>query len=412
MKAIKYTVQSIAALLTVLCAAVMATVAVEAVRLPDAFNVVEGTPLVVKSGLPVQAEYRESRSSGTVESRRLSADRYTAELKLFGVFPIKSADVRVIDELYVRPSGESFGIKLFTNGVVVVGLSSVETAEGSARPAQAAGIQINDNILSVDGEAVHSNEAVAELISKSEGRTLCVRLIRNGQAHTLWLAPAKCKSDGAYKAGMWVRDSSAGIGTMTFYSPATGIAAGLGHGICDVDTGELLPLSSGEMVEAKISAVEKSVSGAPGELKGSLTGNRIGEVLLNSATGIYGSFAWDGSDSGLLPVAMKQEVKTGAAEILSTIDGGTVQRFTCELEKVRLDPDEQTQNLVIRITDGRLLARCGGIVQGMSGSPILQNGKLVGAVTHVFVGDPERGYGILAENMLNTAQSVAQQSAR
>ena len=208
---------------------------------------------------------------------------------------------------------------------------------------------------------------------------------------------------------MWVRDSSAGIGTLTYLDPESGIFAGLGHGVCDVDTGTLMPLYSGEAVNVAITGVTKGESGSPGELRGTFSQEApIGTLVKNEATGIYGQM--DGIPDILsqggepVAVAMRQEVHTGKAMIRTTISGDTPVEYEISIERVSLSEQNPTRNMVIRITDPRLLSATGGIVQGMSGSPILQNGKLVGAVTHVLVNDPTRGYGILIENMLETAQ--------
>ena len=212
-------------------------------------------------------------------------------------------------------------------------------------------------------------------------------------------------ADGSgYKAGFWVRDSSAGIGTLTFYDPENLSFAGLGHAVCDVDTGTVLPFSSGEIVTAAITKVKKGTAGAPGELGGTFTGTeRLGTVKINNETGLYGTLEYEiGGIS--VPLAPKQEIYEGAAVILSTIDGTETAEYDIIIEKISLSDDSLTKNMIIRVTDDDLIEITGGIVQGMSGSPIIQDGKLVGAVTHVFVNDPTKGYGIFIENMLETAE--------
>ncbi|MCL2884594.1 MAG: SpoIVB peptidase, partial [Oscillospiraceae bacterium] len=222
------------------------------------------------------------------------------------------------------------------------------------------------------------------------------------------LTPVKSVTENRYKAGMWVRDSAAGIGTLTFYVPGTNIFAGLGHAICDTDTGETMPLASGEIVPARIYSIKPGVAGTPGELRGGFEMGSLGSLTVNGDTGTYGQLTSLPAVHDAVPVAMKQEVKPGAAQILTTIDGTDPVLYDVRIDQVKYSDASPTRNLVITITDPRLLDKTGGIVQGMSGSPILQNGKLVGAVTHVFVNDPTRGYGIFAENMLKTADSVAQ----
>ena len=209
---------------------------------------------------------------------------------------------------------------------------------------------------------------------------------------------------------MWVRDSSAGIGTLTFYSPSSQVFAGLGHPVCDVDTGETLPLSSGEIVPAKIYSVNRGVSGTPGELRGGFEKGTLGNLTVNGETGIYGTLSNLPTLNDPVPVAMKQQVKSGSAQVLTTIDGTTPKLYDIRIDQVRYNDSSPTRNMVIVITDQELLDKTGGIVQGMSGSPILQDGKLIGAVTHVFVNDPTKGFAIFAENMLKTAETVAQQN--
>lgn len=215
-------------------------------------------------------------------------------------------------------------------------------------------------------------------------------------------------SGDGYKLGLWVRDSSAGIGTMTFYDPTTQVFGGLGHAITDVDTGEILPLGSGEIVSVDIEGAVKGQGGQPGELRGSFhTYDTIGSLEENRETGVFGVLTTPPEGGLLLPVALRQEVHTGPAQIYTTIDGRTPQLFDIEIERVNLTDANPTRNMVIRITDPELLTATGGIVQGQSGSPIVQDGRLVGAVTHVFINDPSRGYGIFAENMIETVWSLA-----
>jgi len=209
--------------------------------------------------------------------------------------------------------------------------------------------------------------------------------------------------NSGYKAGFWVRDSAAGIGTMTFYDPKTMTFAGLGHAVCDVDTGGAILFSSGEITPAAITKIRKGVSGAPGELGGVFTGGDIGTVSINNETGLYGTLDYE-IEGFSAPIGLKQDVYEGAAVIYSTLDGTEVTEYDIEIEQINLSDNSMTKNMVIRVTDEDLIELSGGIVQGMSGSPIVQDGKLVGAVTHVFVNDPTKGFGIFAENMMEMAE--------
>ncbi len=375
--------------------------------LPDQFYTVEGRAISFSSMPALSIEKASARDGVTPASGNQNATRI-GTIKLFGIFPIKSAKVDTIAEKMLIPCGTPFGIKMFTDGVLVVGLNDVQTKEGAVNPAKAAGLKLGDSILTIDGKQMYTNEDVGAAIAAAEGKSLWLTIRRNGTDQALILTPALSDSDGKYKAGIWVRDSSAGIGTITYYDPATGCFGGLGHAICDVDTGDILPLMSGEVVEVSIHGIVKGQAGIPGELRGAfLSPQSVGSLLLNNETGVYGQMDYcPETIAKAMPLAMKQEVKTGKATILTTLDGKTPQEYEIEIERASIGSANLTKNMVIKVTDPTLLAKTGGIVQGMSGSPIIQNGKLVGAVTHVFVNDPTKGYGIFAENMLETAKSA------
>lgn len=332
----------------------------------------------------------------------------TEQLRLFGIFPIKNVTVTEVAEPVVIPCGSPFGIKLLTEGVLVIELTGFDSGDGISSPARDAGIDEGDIIISISGKAVSTNSDVSRIIEASGGKTLGVELIRGGESRVVFIRPEISAADGCYRAGMWVRDSSAGIGTVTFYDPVTGIFAGLGHPVCDTDTGDILTMSAGEAAEVYISGIRKSSDGAPGELIGMFTSDRsCGDLILNSGAGIYGKMDSCPVSCGAVPVAMRQEIKTGPAEIYATVNGSVPEKYAVEIEKIDLSDSEDSHNLVVHVTDERLLDEAGGIVQGMSGSPIIQNGKLVGAVTHVLVRDPTRGYGIFADTMLDAADTAA-----
>lgn len=365
-----------------------------------------------------QAQEVQYNISGVL-SRQINFDQnsngnYNIDVKLFNSVPVKQVQVQVVDRKMVVPGGFPFGIKLSTEGVMVVGMSDIQNGTKNLSPAKDAGIKIGDVLLTINDQPIERNNDVADCISKSEGNEVKVTLVRESQEMELYLKPVKSEFDEGYKAGIWVRDSSAGIGTLTYYHPDSLSFAGLGHAVCDVDTGTLMPLSSGEIVDVNISGANAGHSGKPGELKGSFVGtDAIGTLVLNSDTGIYGYLKYDPELQDAIPMALKQEIKPGSATILTTMSGNKPQSFDIEIEKVNYSDTTTTKNMVIRIVDPDLLATTGGIVQGMSGSPIIQDGRMVGAVTHVFVNDPTRGYGIFAENMekalkdVETAQNAA-----
>ena len=304
--------------------------------------------------------------------------------------------------------GMPFGVKFYTEGITVVGFSDVDTDGGNKSPAYNAGMRENDIIISVNNAAVSSVEDFILAAEKSEGAPIDVGYRRLGKIYSVTFSPVLSKSENKYKTGMWIKDSTAGIGTVTYIVPETKAFAGLGHSICDASTGEILKLTRGVVMDVEISGIEKSVPGTPGELKGSFSSEKTGTLSENTSEGIYGVFAEipRGLDEGdIIEIADRCEVKEGAALIRCTLEDGVTGEYEVNLSEINFD-ESSNKNYVIEVTDPRLIEKTGGIVQGMSGSPIIQNGKLVGAVTHVFISDPKKGYGISIENMLESMPEI------
>ena len=306
----------------------------------------------------------------------------------------------------VVPMGRAVGVKLFSDGVMVVGFSQIPAAGGNVVPARTCGLREGDVITHINAAEVDTIEEVQQELAKIGGEEMSIRAVRDGKPLQVTAQAVKCSTDGSYKLGAWLRDSMAGIGTVTYYDPATGEFGALGHGINDVDTALLMPMESGGVLWASVTDVKKGTKGEPGELHGEfdLTAD-IGELWANTSHGVYG--ALDGKALDLaepVEVASKDQVETGKALIYSNISGEEVRSYEVEITKLFPHADDG-RDMMIKVTDPALLEATGGIVQGMSGSPILQNGRLVGAVTHVLVGDPTQGYGILAQRMLKTAES-------
>ncbi len=371
------------------------------------YKINKGDIFEINTVVPITAEYDAASMSGASLNSK-GQNKFTVELKMFGAIPFSSVDVEVVDEIYVAVLGNPFGIKLYTEGVIVIDTTDVSTNYGTVNPAVDSGIVKGDYILTANGENITCNEDIASIVSDSAGRPIKLVIKRNGKKKTVTVTPALSAETKNYQIGIWVRDSSAGIGTLTFYSPSTNVLCGLGHGICDNDTGSILEVETGQLVTASISAVQKGTSGSPGELKGTFKGETLSNIDLNCEIGVYGNLCGNINISALTEVALRQEVKNGKAQILCTVDGDTPKLYSCTIKKRAAGEHSNTQNLIVTVTDPELLKLTGGIVQGMSGSPILQNGKLIGAVTHVLVDDPTKGYAIFAENMLETAQSVAE----
>ena len=395
-----------AAALLPLCALIFTLVGMAESRLPDVFQNTESSDCFVLFHGAVTASATTGEKSQTVAAAGNDLEEW--ETRLFGVIPIKTVTVKNTDAPVVRLCGVPFGIKAYTDGVLVVGLCDVDEHGKNVSPAKEAGIRVGDVILSVEGMTVTTNEEIAAVISNGAGKPQAFRVRRDDVEFTAKVRAAYSASDGTYKAGMWVRDSAAGIGTLTFYDEQSGMLAGLGHAICDVDTGEALPISGGELVPAYIFDVNKGEKGKAGELRGSFVGGSFGELYKNAETGIYGLCSSPPTDGEWLTVAMKQQVKEGKAKIYACVEKDAPAWYDVEVEKVRYNEKALTRNMVVKITDERLLQKTGGIVKGMSGSPIVQDGRLIGAVTHVFVDDPTEGYAIFAENMWKTAVAVAE----
>lgn len=300
------------------------------------------------------------------------------------------------------PVGRAVGIKLFSDGVVVVGTSEVATGRGKVNPAKECGLREGDVITHINSTEVDSIEEVTALLQELEGQPMSIRAVRRDRQVQLTARAVFCPAEGTYKLGAWIRDSMAGIGTVTYCDPATGAFGALGHGINDVDTAALMSLSAGSIMETSVKAVKRSDPGDPGELRGDFAQQRdVGTLTANTAGGIFGTLADKDllpQNARALPIAAPQEVKTGPASILTTVAGSAPQEYAVEITKVYHNGG--LRNLLLRVTDPALLERTGGIVQGMSGSPILQEGRLVGAVTHVLIDDPAQGYGIFIDNML------------
>lgn len=343
--------------------------------------------------------------SSDISAAKVAFGRCMTENTGTGAECLKDNDIPVTRRRFpekVLVGGIPFGVKYYADGVLVVGMNDVETASGRKNPADAAGIKVKDVILSVNGQSA-DNESFSEAVRSSNGRSLTLQIKRENVYFDIKVQPVQDLS-GIYRLGCLVRDSTAGIGTVTYIDPESGTFAGLGHAICDVDTGEIMTLSHATVYGAVIHSVVQGKVGAPGELKGSFDDDvLIGSLYKNCEQGVFGklddSFVVGGGK--MLEVANTEEIKEGEALICCTLDDCGPQYYRINITKVYSDKTRTSRNMIIKVTDEKLLEKTGGIVQGMSGSPVIQNGKLVGAVTHVMVNDPTRGYGISIENMLH-----------
>lgn len=371
--------------------------------LPDRYTVNQGENLLLSQ------DFLSVRSPSSLSPASANQSQASQEIRLLGLIPLKTVSVQQRESVSLIPSGSPFGVKMFTKGAMIVGMENIATADGSCCPGKEAGLLEGDMVLAVNHKEITRNEEAAAIIQQSGGKPLVFTVQRGGQTKEITLQPVVSTIDGTYKTGIWIRDSAAGIGTITYIDPKNNIFAGLGHGICDVDTGEILPVGSGEICEVEIQSIKKGEHGTPGELQGVFTSSDpYGTILENNQTGIYGKLSQTPKGQKTYPMAHKQEVEPGEATILCMLEDGTPKQYQIEIVAVDYKDSTKTKNMTIQVTDPELISLTGGIVQGMSGSPILQNGKLVGAVTHVFVNDPQKGYGIFAENMYETSNQLEQ----
>ena len=307
-----------------------------------------------------------------------------------------------LPQVYV--GGYPIGLKLYADGVVIVGTEAVDTEKGNVNTAEKSGLRLGDIIKKVNGIEVKNNFGVSEIIEKSGGQELIFDVVRNGKSIQISFKAAFSVSEQKYKAGIWIRDSSAGIGTVSFCTQ-DGYFASLGHAVCDVDTKTTIPISQGECTDVKITSFIKGENGFAGELCGYLEKEKKGVIYSNDDLGVYGAFNSLPENLQLFQIADASEIVAGEAEIITTIESGKTESYSIIIERID-KASLDNKNLVIRITDRRLIEKTGGIIQGMSGSPIIQNGKIVGAVTHVFLNDATGGFGIFAQTQLERLEAV------
>lgn len=325
-------------------------------------------------------------------------------LQFFGLIPVKTINVDVVSNRNLVACGNTIGVKIKLDGILVIGISSVASNGQKTVPVRNTGIRPGSVIIGVNGRETGSINDLVDEIDQSGGRPLRIKYRSGDEVQEATVTPVRSSEDGKYHIGLWVRDSTAGIGTLTFYDTNTGKFGALGHGITDVDTGTLMKVKTGEILESDILGVKMSKSGVPGELKGVFSeGRHLGTILSNTEVGIYGKIdrsAMQRVKGRSYPVGVRANIREGPATILSNIDGKNIEEYDIVIQKVSRQNLNGSKGMIIKITDEKLLNATGGIVQGMSGSPVIQDGKIIGAVTHVLVNDPTRGYGIFIETML------------
>lgn len=331
------------------------------------------------------------------------------EVKLFGLIPIHRVTVNVVDPQTVIPGGQSIGVLLHSEGVMVVGEAAVQTARGEIKPAREAGISVGDLIIQVNDQKLTSEHQLQQAVDRCGrlGKKVTLVVKHGNKIKKLSIKPGLCRETGRYRIGLFVKDSTAGVGTLTFYEPHTKTYGALGHMINNYSGEGGTSTYDGKIVEASVKGLHPGRKGEPGEKMGVFKGESdiVGTIEKNTRYGIFGrlekAVVTNPYYNKPVAVALSYQVKPGPAEILTVLDENKIERFTVQIMQVW--PGNQNKGLVIKVTDRELIRRTGGIIQGMSGSPIIQDGRLVGAVTHVFINDPTKGYGVLAENMLKEA---------
>lgn len=322
----------------------------------------------------------------------------------------KTITVSVLPKVEVIPGGDCIGVKLYSKGVLIIGESKIQGIDGKFYSAYEEGtFKAGDILLKINDYEIENVNEVTTIIDNIKDNEIVVTYERNGEERTKKITPIKCIDDGKYKIGLWIRDGAMGVGTLTFYSPENLKFAALGHGISDEDSKSLIKLEKGNIYGAKVLSVNKGKSEAPGEIKGYLDEyNEFGNISINSNNGIYGEMNNIESDiitREKMPVASRNEIEIGPANILCTVDQSQeIKSYDIEVVKISNSVSNDAKGMVIKVTDEELIAKTGGIVQGMSGSPIIQNGKLIGAVTHVYVSQPTKGYAIFADTMISEMQ--------
>ena len=377
--------------------------------LPKNIILMQGETLSLKTIFGLNIKSSEAMQASTSLNNSIIEKTGTMDLSLnlFNIFSVKDVTVNVIPETTVIPLGKAIGMKLYTEGVLVVGMSEIE----GQKPYEGSGIEAGDTIIEINNVAINSTDELIECVNASNGKSLEIKYICDEGEKITSIEPAM-DSDNEYKLGLWVRDAAAGVGTLTFYEPSTGNFAALGHGINDVDTYNLIQIANGELVTTNIIDIVKGEDGLPGEIRGTIENSAtIGNIYKNTALGIYGNIT-DVSRLNLnksteIPVANRSEITTGKAEIMCELENGKIQKYEIEIQKIFIDNNENNKSMLIKVTDEELIEKTGGIIQGMSGAPIIQNGKFIGAVTHVLVNDSKTGYAIFADLMIKQMREVS-----
>ena len=381
--------------------------------IPDKLVLFEGENINIKKlfGISIKQENEEILETSSNSEITEEVGKKNLEVSLFDKISLKTVEVNTLPKTTVIPVGNIAGLKLYTNGVLVVGMSEIEGKDNKKyKPYENSQIQEGDTIIQINENIINSTQDLIDEVNNSKGENVNIKYIHEEETKECSIEPVQ-SYDNQYKLGLWVRDSAAGVGTVTFYEPETKSFGALGHGITDIDTQQLINIASGEFVTTRILDIEKGEEGIPGRIQGTVENQaNIGTIYKNTKFGIYGIVdnlsSLNIDTSKKMELALRDEIKIGKATILCSLDNRNIQEYEIEIEKIFKENNYDNKSMKIKITDKKLIEKTGGIIQGMSGSPIIQNGKFVGAVTHVLVNDPTQGYGIFGDIMLKQIKQV------
>ena len=367
--------------------------------LPNNIILMQGEVLNLNTVLGVNVKNAKTvtASSNLNNSIFEETGKMNLELNLFNLFSVKDVTVNVIPKTTVIPLGKAIGMKMYTKGVLVVGMSEIE----GQKPYENSGIEAGDKIVEVNNVKINNTDELIACVNSSKGESIEITYISDNEEEVANMSPVKT-GENEYKLGLWVRDAAAGVGTLTFYEPSTGEFGALGHGINDVDTYQLIDIANGELVTTNIIDIVKGEDGTPGEIRGVIDGgSTIGSIYKNTNYGVYGKVIDTSrlnlSKNNEIEVANRSEITTGKAEIMCELEDGKIEKYEIEIQKIFLENNQDNKSMLIKVTDEDLIEKTGGIIQGMSGAPIIQNGKFIGAVTHVLVNDSKMGYAVFAD---------------
>ncbi len=383
---------------------------------PDSLIIMEGESINLKTILGININLLNGSevievSSNNSQNKVNGSGTKKISVSLFNNISLKNIDVDVIPKTKVIPLGNIAGVKLYTNGVLVVGMSEIEGEDNRKyKPYENTGISEGDTIIAINNKEIYDTEDLVETVNSSGGNRLNIEYVHNDETLECSITPVKT-GELEYKLGLWVRDSAAGVGTVTFYEPTTNSFGALGHGIVDIDTEKLIDISSGEFITTKILNIEKGENGNPGRIQGTIDNQqKIGTITKNTKFGIYGTVdnvsALNITSQNSMEVALRDEITLGKAQIMCTLENGKTEKYEIEIENIYKNNNTDNKSMKIKVTDQRLINKTGGIIQGMSGSPIIQNGKFIGAVTHVLVNNSLEGYAVFGDIMIKQLKST------